>query len=83
MSFEISKISVCESLHKILKNFTFSKDFILIDKFSKAFSKIFYEKLNANDDANIFNSENAIYTIVFILIVMDIDFKSKGNIIIY
>lgn len=82
MSFDMTKNSLCECLHKVLKNFSLNKDFILIDKFARTFSKILYEKLAVTNETVIFNSENAMYMMVFILIVLDIDFKIKGKLMI-
>lgn len=74
----MTKTNLCECLHRILKNFALNKDFIVIDKFARTFSKIFYKKLNESNDTIMFNSENSMYMLVFILIVLDIDFKRKG-----
>lgn len=77
-SFDFSNLTLCEALHKVLKNITMQKDYIIIDKFAKYFSKVFYERLEKEDDYNHFNSEKAMYLMVFILILLDIDFKLKG-----
>jgi hypothetical protein len=78
----MTKNNLCECLHKVLKNFSLNKDFIVIDKFARSFSKVLFEKLALANDTVLFNSENAMYMLVFILIVLDIDFKIKGSIII-
>jgi len=82
MSFDMSKNNLCECLHKVLKNFSLNKDFIVIDKFARSFSKVLFEKLAVANDTVLFNSENSMYMLVFILIVLDIDFKIKGIIMI-
>ena len=78
-SYEFSESTLYESLNKVLRNITMQKDFILIDKFSKCFSKIYFERLQRLNVSNPFNSENAVYMLVFILILLDIDFKLKGK----
>jgi hypothetical protein len=78
-SFDLSKLKIWEALHKVLKNLAFKKDFIIIDKFSKIFSKIYLNHLESSGELHQFNSENAVYMFVFILILLDIDFKFKGK----
>ena len=78
LSFDMTRCKLCECLRKVLRNFSLNKDFIVIDKFAKIFSKIYYSRLQLTTDSNQFNSENALYLVIFALIVLDIDFKSKG-----
>ena len=79
-SFDFSKSTLCESLQKILRNLALKKDFILIDNFSKIFSKIYFNNSKNYNEIKYFNSENAMYMMTFILILLDLDFKLKGMI---
>lgn len=79
LSFDLSKLKVWEALHKVLRTLSLKKDYIIIDKFAKVFAKVYWEQLENSEETHEYNSQGAIYLLVFIMILIDLDFKLGGR----